>query len=244
VDRDATAAEVVARLGATRSAWNVADLRGQVELLLARAYLVAEPAARVELAEDVTARAIARCLPLHDGAPAHVRALTSRRVLDVEADLGARLAARGTGPLSEANPVEGVEPAMLKGLDSGQRAAVAALAGDAALVVVQGAAGAGKTTTLAATHAALAGQGRRLVVVTPTLKAAQAARSEVGARAGSAAALAWQQGWRWDETGTWTPPRPTRATPGCGPARPCWGAVIYCWSTRPACSTRTPRAPC
>ena len=47
-------------------------------------------------------------------------------------------------------------------------------------------------------------QRRRLVVVTPTLKAAQAATAEVGARAGSAAWLAWQHGWRWDATGAWT----------------------------------------
>jgi ATP-dependent exoDNAse (exonuclease V) alpha subunit len=50
----------------------------------------------------------------------------------------------------------------------------------------------------------LAAQHRRLVVVTPTLKAAQAATAEVGARAGSAAWLAWQHGWRWDATGAWT----------------------------------------
>jgi hypothetical protein len=57
---------------------------------------------------------------------------------------------------------------------------------------------------LAATRDALAAQRRRLVVVTPTLKAAHAATAEVGARAGSAAWLAWQHGWRWDATGTWT----------------------------------------
>ncbi len=206
VDRDAAADQVIARIGATRSAWNAADLRGEVELLLARALLVAEPAACSELAEDVTARAAARCVPLHHGgAPDHVRALTSQHVLDVEADLATRLSARATGPLDTAElPVALPATSQWAGLDAGQRAAVTALAGDAALVVVQGAAGAGKTTTLAATHAALAERGRRLVVVTPTLKAAQAARAEVGARAGSAASLARQHGWRWDSTGTWT----------------------------------------
>jgi hypothetical protein len=96
LDRDAAAAEVVTRLGADRSAWNAADLRGQVEQLLARAGIVADAAVRLELAEDLTARAFDLCVPLHEQpAPEHIRALTSRHVLDVEADLVARLAARG-----------------------------------------------------------------------------------------------------------------------------------------------------
>jgi ATP-dependent exoDNAse (exonuclease V) alpha subunit len=70
-------------------------------------------------------------------------------------------------------------------------------------VVVEGAAGAGKTTTLAATRDPLTAQHHRLVVVTPTLKAAQAASAELRAHAGSAAWLAWQHGWRWDDTGAW-----------------------------------------
>jgi AAA domain len=78
---------------------------------------------------------------------------------------------------------------------------------------VEGPAGAGKTTTLAAAREALATrEGHRLLVLTPTLKAARAATSEVGTRAASAAWLAWQHGWRWDQTGAWTrtPTVPTR----------------------------------
>jgi hypothetical protein len=154
---------------------------------------------RLELAEDLTARAVELCVPLREQpSPEHVRALTSRHVLDVEADLLARLAARGAAGVAT------VEPTVVNGLDAGQRAAVTALAGDARLVVVEGAAGAGKTTTLAAAREALAARGHRLLVVTPTLKAAQAATAEVGTRAGSAAWLAWQHGWRWDATGAWT----------------------------------------
>ncbi len=200
LDRDAAAAEVIARLGAGRSAWNAADLRGEVEQLLAREGLVADAGVRTELAEDLTARAVALCVQLadHGAAPEHIRSLTSRRVLDVEADLVAGLATRGAHPITTA------AVGQCDGLDAGQRAAVAALASSAQLVVVEGAAGAGKTTTLAATRDALAAQQRRLVVVTPTLKAAHAASAEIGARAGSAAWLAYQHGWRWDQTGAWT----------------------------------------
>jgi exodeoxyribonuclease V alpha subunit len=69
--------------------------------------------------------------------------------------------------------------------------------------VMEGAAGVGKTTTLAATRSLLKEQGRRLVVVTPTLKAAKVAASEVGAAAGSAARLVYEYGWRWDDDGAW-----------------------------------------
>jgi conjugative relaxase-like TrwC/TraI family protein len=200
IDRDAAAIEVITRLGTRHSAWNAADVRGEVEQLLARAGVIAEPAVRGELAEDLTARAVELCTPLttRDSVPDHIRALTCRHVLDVEADLVSRLADRSAGAVA---PREAAADAKL---DDGQRLAVAALSGDARLVVIEGAAGAGKTTTLAATRDALAQQGRRLVVVTPTRKAAHAASVEIGTQTGSAAWLAWQHGWRWDEHGRWT----------------------------------------
>ena len=213
LDRDRATAEVVSRLGAARSAWNAADVRGQVEQLLARAGIVADQAVRTELAEDLTARALELCVPLHQGAtPEHVRVLSSRHVLDVEADLVARLAARGAEP---AEPDRALT-ANGQPLESGQAAAVAALTGPSVLVVIEGAAGAGKTTLLAAARDQLDRQGQRLIVVTPTLKAAQAATAEVGARAGSAAWLAWQHGWRWDAIGAWTRLQPGDVDPVTG----------------------------
>src|SRR3954471_16998633 len=205
LDRDQLAGQVLARVAAGRSAWNCADIRGQVEQLLAAAGVVVGPAVRIELAEDLTARALAHCLPLldRDGVPEHIRALTSRPVLDVEADLTARLAARTRGPDAETPHMPVAARKAVGWLDAGQVAAVAALVSDRPLVVVEGAAGAGKTTTLAATGDLLTAQGRRLVVVTPTLKAAKVAAAEVGAAAGSAAWLAFQHGWRW-EHGVWT----------------------------------------
>src|SRR5262249_9012086 len=106
LDRDAAVEEVLARLGASRSAWNAADVRGEVEQHLARGGLVVEPAVRLELAEDLTARTLARCVPLRaEPAPEHLRMLTSRHVLDVEAELVARLAERGGQPTTALGPV-------------------------------------------------------------------------------------------------------------------------------------------
>jgi exodeoxyribonuclease V alpha subunit len=58
--------------------------------LIARSHVVADAAVRTDLAEDLTARTLAACVPLlpRPGLPEHIRALTSRHVLDVESDLG------------------------------------------------------------------------------------------------------------------------------------------------------------
>ena len=100
LDRAHAVTEVLTRLGARRSAWNAADIRGEVEQLIARRNVVTDPAIRCELAEDLTARTLAQCVPLldRDGVPEHIRALTSHHVLEVEADLSARLAARADAP--------------------------------------------------------------------------------------------------------------------------------------------------
>ena len=214
LDRDGAVEQVVARLGARRSGWNAADVRGEVEQLIARTGLVAQAAVRMELAEDLTARALNACVPLlthRDGSPwrgvpEHVRALTSPAVLQVEADITSVMIAR-----AQESPVPAVLEALVEpvvSLDVAQREVVAALAGTGTLLVVEGAAGAGKTTTLAAAQTALAQQGHRLVVVTPTLKAATVAAAELGSRAFSAAWLAHQYGYRWDDHGVWTRLKP------------------------------------
>jgi exodeoxyribonuclease V alpha subunit len=201
LDRDAAVETVLTRLGARRSAWNGADIRGEVEKWIAATGLIADAAVRHELAEDLTARALGACVRLVRGAdaPEHVRSLTSQRVLAVEADIVARLAL----PADAARTAAEISGMHLRGLDDAQRSAVAVMAGDARLLVLEGVAGAGKTTTLAAAEAALTEQRRRMLVVTPTRKAAQVAAREVGI-AGSAAWLVHQHGFRWDEDGRWT----------------------------------------
>ena len=174
LNRDVAADLVLTRLGAKRSAWNAPDIRGEVERLIASVGVVAERAVRHELVEDIAERARTRCVPLldRDDVPEHVRSLTSERVLAVEADLVDSIAARAARPVTDAVRLRGIDH-----LDPAQRRVVAALAGDAGLLVIEGAAGTGKTTTLAAARDVLDASDRRLVVVTPTLKAAQAAQA-------------------------------------------------------------------
>jgi len=202
VDREQAVDVVLSRLGARRSAWNAADIRGEVEQWIAATGLVADAPVRIDLAEDLTTRVLGACGPLlqRDDVPEHIRALTSPEVLAVEADIITRLIHRAEQPIGRANP----DHAETGTLDVAQRSAVAALGGNAHLLVVEGAAGAGKTTTLSATRALLAKRGHLMVVVTPTLKAAAVAGRETGAGAFSAAWLAHQHGWRWDDNGRWT----------------------------------------
>ena len=236
INRDVAADLVLTRLGAKRSAWNAADIRGEAERLIASVGVVAERPVRHELVEDIADRARTRCVPLleRDDVPEHVRSLTSERVLAVEADLVDSIAARSARPVTDAVRLRGIDH-----LDPAQRRVVAALAGDAGLLVIEGAAGTGKTTTLAAARDVLDDADRRLVVVTPTLKAAQAAQQQVGTDAFSAAWLIHQHGYRWDEDGHWsqTDAAPEARRHACSPA-------TSSSSTRPACSTRTPPARC
>ncbi|GAB3248900.1 hypothetical protein GCM10027425_05670 [Alteromonas gracilis] len=202
IDRDAAAELVVSMLGAKASAWNEADIRGRTEVLLAQTGLIADSAVRIELAEDVTARSVQRCARLVTGedVPAHVRSLTSPRVLWVEGEIIGRLSRRGSRPTRRVR----VGARGLDRIDPTQAAVVGALAGDGELIVVEGAAGSGKTTALRATRTLLARSGHRLMVVTPTLKAAEVAADETGASGHSAAWMVHQHGWRWDDDGRWT----------------------------------------
>ena len=210
-----------------------------------RTGIAADAAARRELAEDLTARSIDRCVALldRDGVPEHIRALTSANVLQIENDLVGGLAVRGaqSGHDLAVPAVAAAAERSQAYLDSGQAAAVATLAGDRPLVVVEGAAGAGKTTLLRVTRSFVTEQGHRSNVVTPTLKAAQAATIELQTRASSGAKLAYAHGFRWDADGTWTVSplviptrRPAASTPV--PATGSGSSMAICsWSTRRGC---------
>lgn len=98
--------------------------------------------------------------------PEHVRSFSSPQVLEVEANIVIRIARRVDRPARRAR----IAGRGLVRIDLTQAAVVGVLAGDGLLVVVEGAAGAGKTTALRSTQALLTRQEHRFVVVTPTLK--------------------------------------------------------------------------
>lgn len=213
VDRDGAAQRVVRVLSAGargRSTWNDYDIRGVVEEVLAAGNVVADRAVLDEIAEDVTARAKAASLRVVAApAPAHVRHMTSQEVVDLEAEIRGRLAVRSAvqgGPAAMgdvAEVVAAVDPDAR--LDAAQLDGVRAIAGDAAVVLVEGAAGSGKSTMLAAANQAIEQAGHHMMVVAPSRNAALIVAEKVGAaQAPAVAGLVFQHGYRWDSDGVWT----------------------------------------
>ncbi|ABY22856.1 conjugal transfer protein [Renibacterium salmoninarum ATCC 33209] len=121
--------------------------------------------------------------PRLDGfVPDFVRHFTSQHVIDTEHAVRTGLAVLVQAEVRVHTGAAFVPP---EGLDAGQKQACAAITGAARLVVVEGAAGSGKTTVLAAAKTGLEVKGRSMVVVAPTLKAAQEAQAATGAEASS-----------------------------------------------------------
>src|SRR5699024_4402138 len=107
-------------------------------------------------------------------------------------------------PDQEPEQPEVTETAQAAGLDAGQTVAAAAVASTDPLVIVEGAAGSGKTTMLRTAIEVAAEHGRSTRVVAPTKRAAQVAHDELGVPATSVAALVYAHGWRWNTDGVWT----------------------------------------
>ena len=153
----------------------------------------------------------------HPDAPRleHVAHLTSVRVMQAE-----RNCATSSPP---AYPT--IEPAVpdvrqlvqAAGLDAGQTAAAVALASTDPLVIVEGAAGSGKTTMLATAITAAEREGCSVRVVAPTKKAADVARRDTSAsRRTRVAALVHAHGYRWNTDGVWTRLAPGDLDPETG----------------------------
>ncbi len=196
------ASRALDRTAAAASAWTVHDVQEQVARIVTEAGVRATPDELREFIGITTRLAADDCLSiLPPGAPTpeHVTHLTTLHVVAVETELRDRLAARATVRATGAT-LTVREP----GLDADQARAAAAVASTRPLVVVEGAAGAGKTTMLGAAIRAAEQDGRMVRVVTPTKKAAEVAASELGVPTDSVAALVHTHGFRWNADGVWT----------------------------------------
>lgn len=206
VDRGRVAEGVLARLAGTRSAWSSADIQAEAaQAITASGFIGAPDELAVERAAVVTA-VQAHCRSLADPRtvpPQTARHWTTQSIIDTEDELRTSFAARAAGVVDEQKLTDAM--GRVKECDpqlSAEQARAAALLGAGSqLVVIEGAAGAGKTKQLAAA-AAVRGD-RPMVTVTPTLKAAQEAR-HAGADACSLHKLLHAHGFRWDENNQWT----------------------------------------
>jgi len=199
------AARTLDRCAAGASAWTTHTITEHVTRIITEHGVQAEPEELRDLIAITTRLVVEDCLSiLPPGAPTpeHVAHLTSLRVVAAETELRDLLAARAGAPMAVVPDVSRLADAC--GLDADQERAAAAVTSTAPLVVVEGAAGAGKTTMLGVAIEAGAQRGRATRVVTPTKKAADVAAHELGVPADSVAALVYAHGWRWDDDGVWT----------------------------------------
>lgn len=204
------ASRTLDRCAAGSSAWTAHAVTEYATRIMTEYGVRATPA---EIGEFITAAsrlAWEDCfmiLPPDKPALEHVAHLTSVRVMQAETELRDLLAAR----------VPDVQPAVpdvrqlaqAASLDTGQAEAAAAVASTDPLVIVEGAAGSGKTTMLATAITAAEREGRSVRVVAPTKKAADVAHQALGVAADSVAALIHAHGYRWNRDGVGT-----RLTPG------------------------------
>ncbi|WP_249379782.1 MobF family relaxase [Actinotalea sp. K2] len=193
------------RCAAGASTWTVHDIQEHVTRIITEAGVRAERGELRDLIAMTTRLAADDCLsvlPPVVAHPEHVAHLTSVRVVAADTQLRDLLAARAAQPSGTTPDVSRL--ARDRGLDDEQARAAAAVASGAPLVVVEGAAGAGKTTMLGVAISAAQAEGRATRVMTPTKKAADVAARELGVPTDSVAKLVHDHGWRWDQDGVWT----------------------------------------
>lgn len=188
------------------SAWSQSSLAGRIAEQISRRNVAATPTHIVDYAEQLATHIAQRSPVVGEmfagrTLPDFVPCLTSDRVIAVERTLKEVLARRG---LESGMSFDGVTVSERFSISTEQGLAAEALASAAPLVVVEGAAGAGKTTMLKAAQSLAQENGRKLLVVAPTLRAAQEASATVGVAASSAHRLAYEHGYRWDQNGTWS----------------------------------------
>ena len=211
------ASRALDRAAAGASAWTVHTLREHVTRITTEHGVQATPEELREFVQLATQLAASDCLsvlPPGVPTPEHIAHLTSLRVVATETELRDLLTARAEKSSQRMPSVHGL--AMQAGLDDEQERAATVVASANPLVVVEGAAGSGKTTMLKTAIAAAAAEGREMRVVTPTKKAADVAAQELGIPTDSVAALVYAHGFRWNSDGVWMRLRPGDADPETG----------------------------
>ena len=189
-DPEVVVSQAVDRVAGRSSAWLAADLAREIAVLLPPD-AVSDAGQVVELVDRLAEQAAARCVELHPGARSgrqpgpdvHVtdRQLSTSSVLAQEARLIAWAEAAVGRPDVAGKPAGR--------LDRAQASAARAVAGSDRLVLVVGPAGAGKTTALRGAVEQLRAEGRPVLGLAPSGKAADVLAREAGCPAVTLAKL-------------------------------------------------------
>lgn len=213
------ASRALDRCAAGASAWTVHTIREHVTRITTEHGVTATPEEVREFVQLATDLAQADCfsvLPEHAARPDHVAHLTSLHVIEAETRLRDLLT--DATPEQEPQPPDVAALPSASSLDPDQVQAAAAIASTDPLVIVEGAAGSGKTTMLRPAITATQEAARRMRVVAPTKKAAHVAGEALGIPADSVAALVHAHGFRWNRDGVWTRLTPGQTDPETGRA--------------------------
>ncbi|MGO3234289.1 MAG: MobF family relaxase [Microbacterium sp.] len=199
------ASRALDRCAAGASAWTPHTIREHVTRITTEHGVTATPEELrefVQLATDLARSDCFSVLPDSAARPDHVAHLTSLRVVQAESRLRDLLTSATPEHDMRHPDVAALDSA--QGLNAAQLQAAAAIASTDPLVIVEGAAGSGKTTMLRPAIDAARTDGRLTRVVAPTKKAAQVAGQALGVPADSVAALVHAHGFRWNNDGVWS----------------------------------------
>lgn len=199
------ASRTLDRCAAAASAWSAHTVTEHATRITTEHGVQATPAEIRDFITVASRLALEDCftiLPPDAPRPEHVAHLTSVRVMQAETELRDLIAARL--PKQESAVLDVRRLAQAAGLDTGQAEAAAAVASTDPLVIVEGAAGSGKTTMLGVAIEVAQQAGRPTRIVAPTKKAAEIAQQALGVPADSVAALVHAHGYRCNTDGVWT----------------------------------------
>lgn len=212
IDPEVIAQAALDQLSQSRSAWSRADMLAAVDRQLAETYLIGD-AGVPELQQAALGAVLEQSVSFFDeGVKIEgVRHYTSIQVIEADEEITQALALR-TITVGESVTVEADRDGFTLSVE--QLAAAEAISGTHELVVVQGAAGAGKTTMLEAARDAISEQGRHMVVVSPTKRGALEAGDVLNTQGDSVHALLYRAGaYINEDTGAWVLPEQWRAQP-------------------------------
>jgi hypothetical protein len=215
-----------ARSTGTGGRFSILDVRAGALRALAASGIVAGREGLDSLLHQVVNDAIGThtvTLLTEPDVPAHIKRLMATDTATLKVALARRIEALGTpGTARTEGEISAIAKALLPGrtLDADQADGAAEIAGTSRTVAVSGAAGTGKTTMLKVAGTALRRQGRNMIIVAPTKKAAAVAGRETDSASSSLHQLLHDYGWRWGTNvagaTVWSRLRPGEADPQTG----------------------------